>query len=86
MSFRLELFVDDLAASIDFYSRAPGFIHGKQQPDGYTLVTHQTLTLSLNLRANLPEDHPIQANNDEWRICFRFVDGDAYDVEVCDYH
>lgn len=24
--------------------------------------------------------------NDQWRICFRFVGGDAYDVEVCDYH
>jgi proteic killer suppression protein len=24
--------------------------------------------------------------NDQWRICFRFIDGDAYDVEVCDYH
>ena len=24
--------------------------------------------------------------NDRWRICFRFVAGDAYDVEVCDYH
>lgn len=24
--------------------------------------------------------------NDQWRICFRFMDGDAYDVEVCDYH
>ncbi len=24
--------------------------------------------------------------NSQWRICFRFVDGDAYDVEVCDYH
>jgi toxin HigB-1 len=24
--------------------------------------------------------------NDQWRICFRFVDGDAYDVEICDYH
>ncbi len=26
------------------------------------------------------------AVNDQWRICFRFVNGDAYDVEVCDYH
>ena len=26
------------------------------------------------------------AINAQWRICFRFVDGDAYDVEVCDYH
>lgn len=24
--------------------------------------------------------------NDQWRICFRFVNGDAYDVGVCDYH
>ena len=26
------------------------------------------------------------AINDQWRICFRFEDGDAYEVEVCDYH
>ena len=26
------------------------------------------------------------AINDQWRNCFRFVDGDAHDVEVCDYH
>ena len=24
--------------------------------------------------------------NDQWRICFSFVDGDAYDVEITDYH
>ena len=24
--------------------------------------------------------------NDQWRICFRFDNGDAYDVEVCDDH
>lgn len=24
--------------------------------------------------------------NDQWRICFRFFDGDACDVEICDYH
>ena len=26
------------------------------------------------------------AINTQWRICFRFIDGDAYDVEVCDCH
>ena len=26
------------------------------------------------------------ASNGQWRACFRFVAGDAYDVEVCDYH
>jgi proteic killer suppression protein len=24
--------------------------------------------------------------NDKWRICFHFIDGDAYDVEITDYH
>jgi len=24
--------------------------------------------------------------NDQWRICFRFENGDAYDVEITDYH
>jgi proteic killer suppression protein len=24
--------------------------------------------------------------NDQLRICFRFEDGDVFDVEVCDYH
>ena len=24
--------------------------------------------------------------NEQWRICFRFVDSDAYDVEITDYH
>ena len=24
--------------------------------------------------------------NDQWRICFRWEDHDAYDVEVTDYH
>lgn len=24
--------------------------------------------------------------NDRWRVCFRWKDGDAYDVEIVDYH
>src|SRR5690606_34951436 len=24
--------------------------------------------------------------NDQWRICFRWQDGNAYDVEITDYH
>jgi toxin HigB-1 len=24
--------------------------------------------------------------NDQWRVCFRWKDGDAYDVEIVDYH
>jgi toxin HigB-1 len=29
--------------------------------------------------------HSIRVN-DQWRVCFQFVEGDAYDVEFCDYH
>ena len=24
--------------------------------------------------------------NDQWRICFKFKDGNAFDVEIIDYH
>jgi len=24
--------------------------------------------------------------NDQWRICFKWRDGEAYDVEITDYH
>ena len=24
--------------------------------------------------------------NDQWRICFRWIDGHAHDVEIVDYH
>jgi proteic killer suppression protein len=29
--------------------------------------------------------HSIRVN-DQWRVCFRWSNGDAFDVEVCDYH
>lgn len=37
------------------------------------------------LNSNRKGQHAISIN-DQWRVCFRFLDGDAYDVEVCDYH
>jgi proteic killer suppression protein len=37
------------------------------------------------LKGDRQGQHAIAVNT-QWRICFRFVDGDAYDVEVCDYH
>ncbi|MHB1175860.1 MAG: type II toxin-antitoxin system RelE/ParE family toxin [Sulfuriferula sp.] len=24
--------------------------------------------------------------NDQWRVCFRYEDGNAFDVEIVDYH
>lgn len=37
------------------------------------------------LRGNREGQYSISIN-EQWRICFRFVDGDAYDVEITDYH
>ncbi|PTS81091.1 plasmid maintenance system killer [Sphingomonas sp. HMWF008] len=46
-----------------------------------------------NLRGNrlhaLKDDREGQHSisiNDQWRICFVWKDGDAYDVEIADYH
>lgn len=65
MTFRLELFVDDLPASIDFYHRVLGFTLGEQHSDSYTPVTFGKVNLGLNLRSSLREDHPIQAIENE---------------------
>ncbi len=37
------------------------------------------------LRGSREGQHSIRIN-DQWRICFRWRDGDAYDVEIVDYH
>ena len=37
------------------------------------------------LKGDRAGEHAI-AVNEQWRICFRFEDGDAFDVEFCDYH
>ncbi|MEE4606028.1 MAG: type II toxin-antitoxin system RelE/ParE family toxin [Desulfobacteraceae bacterium] len=38
-----------------------------------------------SLKGDREGQHSISIN-DQWRICFRFIDGDAYDVEISDYH
>ena len=37
------------------------------------------------LRGNRRGEHGIRVN-DQWRICFRWSDGDAWDVEITDHH
>ena len=37
------------------------------------------------LKGNRRGQHSIRIN-DQWRICFVWKDGDAYDVEIADYH
>ena len=37
------------------------------------------------LSGNRKEQYSIRIN-DRWRVCFRFENGNAYDVEIVDYH
>ncbi len=37
------------------------------------------------LKGDRKGQHGIRVN-DQWRICFRWSDGHAYDVEIVDYH
>ena len=37
------------------------------------------------LQGNRRGEHSIRINQ-QWRVCFRWLDGDAYDVEIVDYH
>ena len=37
------------------------------------------------LKSDRAGQHSIRIN-DQWRVCFRWKDGNAYDVEIVDYH
>ena len=37
------------------------------------------------LKGHRKGQHSIRIN-DQWRICFKWIDGDAHDVEIVDYH
>ena len=37
------------------------------------------------LKADRAGQHSVSINK-QWRICFRLTDGNAYDVEIVDYH
>ncbi len=38
-----------------------------------------------SLKGSRKGQYSIRINN-QWRICFEFVDGNAYEVEIVDYH
>jgi lactoylglutathione lyase len=59
-TLRLELFIDDMPASLDFYCRVLGFEKAAQRPGGHTPLEKGAVRLALNLRVELPDHHPIQ--------------------------
>ena len=64
-TLRLELFVGDLRESLEFYRRVLGFKDVGQHADGYSPLERDAVHLALNLRAELPREHPIQRDGDE---------------------
>ncbi len=58
------------------------------QLDGATRIEDLRLPPSNRLEA-LVHDRAGQWSiriNEQWRVCFRFKNGDAFDVEIVDYH
>jgi len=43
------------------------------------------MTCRVMLSTDSEGQHRIRIN-DQWRVCFVWDDGDAYDVEITDYH
>jgi len=74
-------------------NRLPTEIHERIASKLYLLNTAQHLDDLLTpagnrleaLRGDREGQHSIRINQ-QWRICFRWEDGDAYDVEIVDYH
>jgi proteic killer suppression protein len=59
-----------------------------KQIDAATVIGDLRLPPSNHLEA-LKDDRKGQWSiriNDQWRVCFRFAEGDAFDVEIVDYH
>jgi toxin HigB-1 len=57
-------------------------LHGARSLDDLRVPPGNRLEL---LRGGRAGQHSIRIN-DQWRICFRWDKGDAFDVEIVDYH
>ncbi|HEY4138578.1 MAG TPA: type II toxin-antitoxin system RelE/ParE family toxin [Casimicrobiaceae bacterium] len=54
--------------------------------DAFRPISYITHCVSLEaLKGDRKGLHSIRIN-EQWRICFRWIDGDAHDVEIVDYH
>ncbi|MFN8493889.1 MAG: type II toxin-antitoxin system RelE/ParE family toxin [Caldilineaceae bacterium] len=58
------------------------FLHGARQVTDLLAPPSNQLE---QLSGNRAGQYSIRIN-DQWRICFEWLDGDAYNVEIVDYH
>jgi proteic killer suppression protein len=59
-----------------------------RQLDAATAIEDLRLSSSNRLevlKGDRAGQHSIRIN-DRWRVCFRFAEGDVFDVEIADYH
>jgi len=57
---RLELFVQSLPESRDFYTRILGFEEVSCQPDDYSVYCMGNIQIALQAQSQLPDDHPLK--------------------------
>ncbi len=65
MKLQLELFVEDVERSVDFYTGVLGFEVLKRKEDGYTALAQGQALIALNRRSTLDSTHPIHARPGE---------------------
>ncbi|MCP3765043.1 VOC family protein [Domibacillus sp. A3M-37] len=63
MKLRLELFVENIEKSIEFYRDVLEFNVSKEADKDYVPVEHGDVILGLGGMKNLPEQHPLKVNN-----------------------
>jgi lactoylglutathione lyase len=59
-TLRLELFTDDVPASLDFYQRVLLFEKETERPGGYTPLTKGAVRIAVNRHSDLDKGHPIR--------------------------
>jgi catechol 2,3-dioxygenase-like lactoylglutathione lyase family enzyme len=65
MRLRLELFVESVPTSRDFYTRVLGFVEVSYQPEGYSVFRKGNVQIALQAQSQLPDDHPLKPLNHE---------------------
>lgn len=81
-----ELFYDHAVRRFRSFERAARrkllYLHRARKLDDLRVPPGNRLEA---LRGDRKGQHSVRIN-DRWRICFRWSKGDAYDVEIVDYH
>ena len=81
-----KLFRDERALRFVFIERAARkkllYLHAADTLGALAAVPGNRLE---QLKGDREGEYSMRVNR-QWRICFRWIDGHAYDVVLCDYH